>query len=37
MPDIQIGRFGISNNPETDIGKNALDFLGNKVSQIFGI
>jgi|TARA_E500000331_G_scaffold324787_1_gene341377 hypothetical protein len=28
MPDIQIGQFGINNNPETDIGKRALDFLG---------
>ena len=28
MPDIKIGQFGINNNPETDIGKRALDFLG---------
>ena len=28
MPDLQIGQFGINNNPETDIGKRTLDFLG---------
>ena len=27
MPDLQIGQFGINNNPETDIGKRSLDFL----------
>ena len=27
MPDLQVGQFGISNNPETDIGKRAGDFL----------
>ena len=33
-PDIQIGQFGINNNPETDIGKNALDFLGGFFNKI---
>ena len=27
MPDLQAGQFGISNNPETDIGKRTGDFL----------
>ena len=27
MPDLQFGQFGISNNPETDIGKRTGDFL----------
>ncbi len=27
MPDLQVGQFGISNNPETDIGKRTGDFL----------
>ena len=27
MPDLQIGQFGINNNPETEIGKRSLDFL----------
>jgi hypothetical protein len=27
MPDLQVGQFGISNNPETDIGKRAGDFI----------
>ena len=34
MPDIQIGQFGLNNNPETDIGKNALDFLGGFFNKI---
>jgi len=27
MPDLQFGQFGISNNPETDIGRRTGDFL----------
>ena len=27
MPDLQVGQFGISNNPATDIGKRTGDFL----------
>ena len=27
MPDLQVGQFGISNNPETDIGRRTGDFL----------
>ena len=34
IPDIQIGQFGINNNPETDIGKNAIDFLGGFFNNI---
>ena len=31
MPDLQIGQFGISNNPETDIGKRVGDYLSGLV------
>ena len=34
MRDILIGQFGINNNPESDIGKNALDFLGGFFNKI---
>ena len=27
MPDLQVGQFGISNNPQTDIGKRVGDYL----------
>ena len=31
MPDLQFGQFGISNNPETDIGKRVGDYLSGLV------
>ena len=31
MPDLQVGQFGISNNPETDIGKRVGDYLSGLV------
>lgn len=34
MPDLQVGGFGINNNPETDVGKRVWDFLSNKASEI---
>ena len=34
MPDVQIGSFGINNNPETDLGKRVWDFLSNKAAEI---
>ena len=34
MPDLQVGGFGINNNPETDIGKRVSDFLSNRASEI---
>ena len=34
MPDLQVGGFGINNNPETDIGKRVWDFLSNRASEI---
>jgi len=34
MPDLQVGQFGINNNPETDVGKRVWDFLSNKAAEI---
>ena len=34
IPDVKVGNFEISNNPETDIGKRSLDFLTEKANQL---
>lgn len=34
IPDVKVGNFEISNNPETDIGKRSLDFLTGKANQL---
>ncbi len=35
MPDLQIGQFGISNNPQTDIGQRTGDFLVNQLGNAY--
>ena len=33
MPDLQVGQFGISNNPQTDIGKRVGDYLSGLIKS----